>query len=429
MSAINSINAVEQNGAIVIESENPSDDKTPPRIFKLNVDCFEELFDWLSLADLRAFRQTCKRMKRVVDYYIEINYPLVFKRLPIRDYHMDYLRRADPNGFILLNHIDFLTSKLTAVQIEGIKNYLDKVECINIESSQIEGEFNEMFLKFCPNIKCLVISKFRSGKIIGSGNEWLSRQYPTLECIVLHSSNLNLESETFELQSFFERNPKIQTFSTTFEFLWVNRHWLLESNVRLNQLDIIGACNANLPMDGIWNLVKKLYEQDFYKRLHITASWIEDQEDINQIVSLNGLEKLSLKSICLEFTIPPIAGLKELNIYAYEYFGDLKVHNLMNLEQLYIAFASLNDILPFVSCCTRLKQIVVNHLEIGTYFKNGIINLVALNNERKKLRRARKISFYVNEKIFLTQKWTTTINFDLIELKRIQSCEREQLFW
>lgn len=46
-------------------------------ILKLNIDAYEGLFEWLSLADLRSLRQTCKRLQRAVDYYIKTNYPAV----------------------------------------------------------------------------------------------------------------------------------------------------------------------------------------------------------------------------------------------------------------------------------------------------------------------------------------------------------------
>lgn len=38
------------------------------KMFKLNVDCFEHLFEWLSLEELLTFRCTCNRMKLVVDF-------------------------------------------------------------------------------------------------------------------------------------------------------------------------------------------------------------------------------------------------------------------------------------------------------------------------------------------------------------------------
>lgn len=387
-------------GDTTLIASSAFDIQSPPQIFKLNVDCFEELFEWLSLADLRALRQTCKRLQQVVDYYININYPLVFKRLPIRDYHLDYLCRNPSSGFEFLDHIDFLTSTLTKVQIEHIKYMLNRIKSINIESIQIEGDFYTTFLQFCQSLKYLSISKFRYGKIIGSGNEWLLRNYPTLEHVILLSSCLHFDSETPEMATFFQLNPQIMSFTTTFDFIWANRHWLSDSEFKLDQLNITGSCNATVTVDSISNLLHELYHQGFYKHLHVSVSWIEEQDDFDQIISLNGLEKLSLKSISVRITPPHNEQLKELNIYAYEYFEDLQVYNLIGLEQIYIAFAPIDDIMPFIRYCAKLKQIIINHLEVrsSNFCKNGIINSAALNVVRNKLPGARKIAVYVNEK-------------------------------
>lgn len=401
-----------------------------PLIFELNVDCFEELFEWLPLADLRALRQTCKRLKQVVDYYIKTFYPLVLRKLKIRNYELEYLCRTNRTCFKLIDHIDFLTG-LSAAQTESIKYFLGQLKWISIESSQIEGDFNEVFLKYCAHLKCLSISKVRSGNVIGGGNDWLLRQYATLDHIMLNTfSYLNLEMETIELRTFFLLNPNIRIFSTSFEFLWVNRKWILESDIKLDQLNIGGSCSEELPMRLIWSLLKQLGERQFYKRLHITALWI-NQDDLDQIGSLHALEQLNLKSVAIKITLPQLINLKELNVYAYEFFEDLEISasNLVNVEQVYIAFASINDTMPFVRRCANVKQIKINHLENGIYFKNGIIDLSALNTERKKLNGAHKITMYVSEKIYLANKWMSKTNFDLVELKRNQSCKQQNVFW
>lgn len=53
-------------------------------IFKLNDDCFGRIFEWFSLYDLKKLRQTCKRMKKIADYYIKLNY-----RIGLKTDHME----------------------------------------------------------------------------------------------------------------------------------------------------------------------------------------------------------------------------------------------------------------------------------------------------------------------------------------------------
>lgn len=40
-------------------------------IFKLNIDCFEESFDYLPFMDLISIVQTCKRLNRVAGYCLQ----------------------------------------------------------------------------------------------------------------------------------------------------------------------------------------------------------------------------------------------------------------------------------------------------------------------------------------------------------------------
>lgn len=55
--------------------------------FKLNVNCFENLFDWLPLADLRKLRGTCIPFKHDVDHYIESKYT---KRMNVEKHKLEY---------------------------------------------------------------------------------------------------------------------------------------------------------------------------------------------------------------------------------------------------------------------------------------------------------------------------------------------------
>ena len=37
--------------------------------------CTEEMFDWMTLVDLHAVGQTCKRMQQLAGYFFRLNYP------------------------------------------------------------------------------------------------------------------------------------------------------------------------------------------------------------------------------------------------------------------------------------------------------------------------------------------------------------------
>lgn len=44
-----------------------------PMIFKLNIHCFDEMFEYLSLKDLLSFGQTCKGLQNVAGKYFKRN--------------------------------------------------------------------------------------------------------------------------------------------------------------------------------------------------------------------------------------------------------------------------------------------------------------------------------------------------------------------
>lgn len=52
----------------------PSREVTPPKIFKLTIDCFDEIFEYLSLGDLIKFGFTCKTMQQIAGKYFKRNY-------------------------------------------------------------------------------------------------------------------------------------------------------------------------------------------------------------------------------------------------------------------------------------------------------------------------------------------------------------------
>ena len=43
-------------------------------IFRLNMDCFEAIFDYLSLKDLHSFGQTCRAMQQMAGDYFQRNF-------------------------------------------------------------------------------------------------------------------------------------------------------------------------------------------------------------------------------------------------------------------------------------------------------------------------------------------------------------------
>ncbi|XP_055306167.1 uncharacterized protein LOC129570540 [Sitodiplosis mosellana] len=414
--------------------QNSAADELSSPILKLNIDCFEELFEWLSLADLRSLRQTCKRMKQAVDYFIKINYPAVkfgFGRILIDTRILQYFGRLDPNKSKMIKRALVDAFDNPKDDIEMFKGIFPQLERLQIRIYDFRGDLHELILKWCSNLKYLFIIE-TVDDLMGGDNEWLNRQYPTIEHFTVDDNDVLLSgmAGTFPgLKTFFELNPKIQIFSTTMQLLRKNCNYFLGSNIKINQLNVHGDCSAENGMDEVCGILNQLYEQEFHKRLHLFIDYIDNQTDMDRITSVRGMEKLYLNRVHLgtEATITPTPDLRELCIEDDEYFENWQsmATNLVNIERIYFMQAKADVIASFMRYAPKLKEIKVQYLLGGTHFeRGGVINLSGLNKERKRLAGACKVTIYVDENVFLSTKFAKAkIEFSLVILKRVQAVD------
>lgn len=427
----------------VAESEE-TEDEMPEKnadesggIFKLNIDCFRELFEFLPLKTICSLRETCKYLKQTTDHCIELDYPAVkfgCGKIEISDNSNDQLRRIDSSDFEYIKCVNISMSKLKKTQIQCFQPILAHVEIVDLDIAKFYGNFYKDFLKSCANIKSLRISNVDGRNIIkGSGSKWLHRHYPNLEHIVLNDRNMKSYrgKEISELKKFFELNPNIHTFSTTFNFLWKNRHWLKKSKITFDQLDLEVDYLFEQHTERVCGLVNELFQLGLYRRLHFYGSIIHD-DDMNEIVSMPALEKVNLRYIdTSRNSIPPtLICLKELSFMDEEDFRDLDTlaSNLVNVERIHISKTTINGILPFVRRSPNLMRIRVNCLSEagGKFFENGFIDVRALDNERQQLAGACILTIYVEESIFLHTKHLSpdmVTECTLVQLKRVQAYE------
>lgn len=395
-------------------------------ILKLDIDCFDELFEWLPLADLRRLRETCKRLKQVTDYYIKFTYRPAkrgFRRLKIDHENIDQIAKLDPDRYKFINKIWIWPMDLSKTEIDSVKAILNKVDTVEMRNWENATDFDEVFLKHCVNLKCLCIFDVLGDNLMGNGNKWLQRHYPTLERLILlddfefdHEGN-----EIHELKTFFAINSNVRTFATTLQFLWKNRFWLRNSNIHLDRLDIEGIGFEKL--DSLFDFVNELHGQGFYKRLHFYGKIIDDDTFMLRVATVHGLEKLYLARIDSNIVLPPLIGVKELNFIHCE---DIKhptalAANIPNVKLIHIRNARIEDILPFIRLSPSVEKIRVECLmkEGDIHLKNDVIDLVALNKERQSLIGAHKITLHVKESIFLATKWSAMeIDCSLIRIKR-----------
>lgn len=423
------------SGAIVAAAQ-----ETLPEIFKLKVDHFEEICEYLDLDELMIFGQTCKHLRAVVGYIVQQTHPndsicCTDKGLHIVDWKINglspYIQRMsimgdnwhtiiESNRFNALKEMFFHHVSFTDDQIVCIKDILGKCEIIRMYGCNVNNEFFASFLVHCTSMKQLFIEG-SSEIIIGTDNKWLLKQYPLLDRFVL-VPNEQL-SEVKELGTFFEKNPKIKRFSTDCNFLWSNKDLIKSAKIQLDVLTMI-FIDSNQPRSSFYALLKELRDVGFYKQLKIYLYMDEiDQKDVTEMVPNAGLVKLCAFKVSRGIDLSPLIHLKEL------YLGDgcngsfdleKLATALVNLERLEFKMADRHYIYPFLRTSRKLKGIKVSLLLDGFF---DPVDLLKMNKEREKLTHAGKVVIYVRDNVFLMNKWYNETCLSLVELKLIGSVD------
>lgn len=194
----------------------------------------------------------------------------------------------------------------------------------------------------------------------------------------------------------------------------------------------------------MFNLLNELHERGFYKRLlFYYGDFLYDQNGIDQLGSVNGLAKLAIshsdqiKLCALNFRL-----LRCSCCDGSDHITNLEM-NCTSLEQIVFEKAHPDHILMLCGRAAHLEIIVVSHITTTNYadrmsygtvrggFNSGnmVLNLPALEMERRRLHDARKFTIYVPEKVFLKTKWTLArTDFELIRLMRIESLRKDDNF-
>lgn len=426
-----------------------------PAIFKLNIDCFHEIFDWLELYDLISIGRTCKRLNQVAGVFYQMHYVskriiaenggshTLYRRLNI---FAPYIEKISISGnkkvydFIGRNCKSIreirLGNNLSIDAIQCIKEILKNVEVIEMHECFFKQEFYDFVLKYCLKMKSLSVK--RSNKIrnktmiIGSNNDWLLQKYPMLEHIELTEI---YELQKNELKTFFELNPNVGSFSTDSASLEENRHLLLSSRAKLDKLVI--EFSSQYVSKELRDLLAQLQERRFYKRLHIYSIY-KSQENLYEMIS----DPFSSSLEFLHIDIPRFLDvvnldivLKNLKILSIKNPNEILNTNtltskLPNLEKIYFGEANITEISPFIHFSPNLKTIKIRNMihSDRIYFVSQFPYLLKMNEKRKQLAGARKVVIYICDRLMLASKWAKKmINLNLIELRRFESLEWNDL--
>lgn len=452
-------------------------------IFKLTIDCCDEIFEYLSLKDLHSFGSTCKAMQKVAGEYFKQNFSsapkysgydgiytaysddkgVVINRniqtsgfnryITYISHYYDNLRRLQyiqthSDEFESINHIYLVCVIINETRVDFLLDLLPKLETLQIRNSSVAGDLNEMLLKYCDNLKRLFVQESDLGifRLLDGGwgarieNQWLLNEYPKLEYLEI------IPKYTFqidELNGFFERNPNVKGFSTDSQCLWKNRKQLMKSSASLDLLEVKESLELldeddddendgeELTMQSLCKLLNQFHERGFYKRLHFFIHKF-DEEKSYQLTLVKGLVKVHIKKFTKTYSLPLLTSLKELAIHNGANVNDMNIlaNSLVHLQRLYLNDVSIDYLMPFIRQSSNLKKIKILP-KCDVHFNGGTLKPITLNREREKLADARKVTIYVPDHVFLRTKWAHNngdTNLNLVEMKRCDSIEWDDHF-
>lgn len=422
-----------------------------PEFQSLTVDCWEKIFEYLSLREMLAMSRTCKRMRQIAGYYIRENFPGLWcwwiknrgvctaipNNVPINSLSRfitslgisENLKHSlKMESFASLNTLTLCGIELRPAQMRYIDDILKYVENIDLRGCTIYRDFYEQFQIHCTQLKSLKLEgvKFQPSS---AGGSLFSRKYPKLEHFDYISMDLCPTDSS--LKRFLDQNSNLKHFGMDADYIFSLQNALIESN---NRLDCLFIYTRSWPTDPVIvqqfeQLLNTLYERGFYKKLQLTlthqlrtAHVFEDGSDERA-----GVRAYELLSMYEDVNLNRLTHLTELRLWFCQLAANMEIlaKSLNKLEQLLISHAETDEILPFFRHSKRLNTVVVKRFRGGALLSDDYtLNLFALNQEREQLEKARKVSIHLSEQYYLPTKWATKhLNLRLVEVTRIWAHE------
>lgn len=429
--------------ADVVTNTNAQDSTTSPPYLKLIADCWEHIFDYITFKDILTVGETCKRMNQMAGYYIREYHPELefhFVDGEIRFANpSDYIVPANFYRFISKLHVKHNTQlnffrkvttfdalkalivgqhNLTDVEIVCMQNVLKHIEIIQLVHCRISDNVFKQMATHCLKLKYMHIHNSN----LMANHQLFLQHFPTLEN--LQYRPLVSQTRINELKSFLEKHSNLKRFAASYHFLWENRDQLMQTNIQLDLLNVHFDSTDPMPFNEFIKFLRTLFARGIYKTIKLTfrfcrPSNITTQELKNAISTLPALRQLVIPDDSF-IDLPRLSNLKEFYI---EFLNvpnantESLATNLPRLERLGLGwgFMTVDAILPFIRHSKYLETIEC------PYFADKTLDWFSLNEERKKLASACRISIRVPEYVYLDQKWNLrNITLDLVKIERFE---------
>lgn len=410
----------------------------------LNDYCIDEICEWLPLSSLASLGLTCSRLNQVASSYFRRKHPANYVTISLS---IDGNIRLSPDQpyvhcfsdqfqSITIYGVDlslfhFAASKfkekrikkfsffaadlLTEEHARIIADILKNAEVIEFIRCSTIGSLYEI-LKYCSNMKTLVLKSLTECKHYGKANEWLLQKHTKLKHL---QWNLSPTMIPTEFRAFFQQNPNVGSF-------YANEHLL--PFFRMNQIQLktlILKLKTYYIFSNKFDDLRRMCNEQAFQTLYLIGDLGNVDQTYPTLTNVEGICSGRIKVIPIAEIFPRLKFLKA-EIRSMQQAKDIATQ-FVHLEEAYIDVSQIDYIVPLVRYARTLKKIYIdNTIAMKPGNKLSRINL---NKQRNKLNGASNLTIYLNENAYLKIKCMSICNDNcLIHFRTIESHVSDNVF-
>lgn len=422
----------------------------------LDDECLYRMFDSLELGELGRLKRMCKRLYDLTGRYYEIEYAksqyfsFTMEKgrsciQPRSEFNCKYFKLIkldglDTNNLRIvashyetkrLKHIAFNKMELSADTIDAyLKGILANVETLQFEECWFKNDVGVSFLRHCHNLKCLALDDYaiKSSLIDLSDvkHQWMTEKYPKLEFL---SYNVSKPSNNMwpMIGAFFDENPNVELFYPASKSASVPIDEIIRQ-IKLNNVRVKGLClklkqMSFIEIDHIYGELNAMHEQNYFTDLHLIVTRSATLTNRRSAMTLALLENIYGLYVTFTWTnlaavhyISKMTVLKSLLIFIHQQEHAVRLsRKLINLEEVFIRCQDIRMMSSFVRHSPKLRTIYVFGIRSASH---AVYRVQTLNNCRKRLSGACKVTIYVATDIYIDfKRINNNLNMDLVEIK------------
>lgn len=424
----------------------------------LDDECLYRIFESLQLSELGRLKIMCKRLYDLTGRYYETEYAKsqyfsftiekgrcrIQSRSEFNCKHFKLIKldELDDNNLRIvashyetkrLKHIAFNKMEISAETNEAyLKRILANVEILQFEKCWFKNDVGVSFLRHCLNLKCLALDDYaiKSSLIDLSDvkHQWMMEKYPKLEFLSYNVSNPSNNMWPM-IRSFFVENPNVELFYPSSESASMPIDEIIY-RINLNNVRVKGLClkleqMSFIEIDHIYGVLNVLHAQNYFTDLHLIITreaTLTDRNCAKTLALLEGIYGLyvtfTLTDLAVIHYISKMTNLKSLLIFIHKPGYALYLSKkLINLEEVFIRCEESNFRMmkSFVGVSSKLRRMYVFGIRSASH---AVHCVQKLNNLRKRLSGACKVTIYVATDIYIDFKHiNNNLNMDLVEIK------------